>query len=158
MRPAATARALVQALGLQRLPGEGGFFRPTWRTEKSSAILFLLTRDEFSALHRLDREEIWHFYAGHPVEHVQIDPDRGTAHVTHMGPAVLAGERPQVAVPAGVWQGARLDPSTAGADDYALLGCTVSPPWDEQGFILGERAALLESFPAQAILIRALTR
>jgi predicted cupin superfamily sugar epimerase len=156
--PVAGARAIIRALGLEPLPGEGGFFRATWANETCSAIFFLLTRDAFSALHCLDRDELWHFYAGQPVEHLQLDPNSGTARVTRMGPDVLAGELPQLPVSAGVWQGARLVPHLAMAADYALLGCTVSPPWDERGFTLGQRDRLTRLFPAQATLIQALTR
>lgn len=158
MRPSATARALIQTLGLVPLPDEGGFFRQTWRGNTSSAIFFLLTRDAFSALHRIDQDEVWHYYAGHPVEHLQLDPASGTARATRIGPDVLAGEQPQVPVPAGTWQGARLDPSVATEYDYSLLGCTVSPPWDARSFTLGERDALTRAFPGHATLILALTR
>ena len=153
-----TARRLIQALQLAPLPGEGGFFRPTWRNDTASAILFLLTRADFSALHRLDRDEVWHFYLGHPVEHVQLDPRSGSATMTRMGSGILAGEQPQLVVSAHTWQGARLDPQVDSRDDYALLGCVVSPPWDDAGFRLGDPAELIGEFPGQAALIRALTR
>src|SRR5215204_3564764 len=106
----ATARVLIASLDLQPLPGEGGFFRQTWRSSTASAILFLLTREAFSALHRLDRDEVWHFYRGHPVEHVQLNPADGNATITRIGPDVLAGEQPQLVVSENKWQGARLDP------------------------------------------------
>ncbi len=152
----AAARALIAALDLAPLPAEGGFFRATWRNATGSAIYFLLTADDFSALHRLEQDEIWHFHAGDRIEHVQLDPRDGTVRVTVMSAAVLAGDQPQVIVPGGCWQGARL---AAGATQgYALVGCTVSPPWDERGFELARRADLLRAFPAQGALIAALTR
>ena len=70
----AAARALIERLGLAPLPEEGGFFRVTWRGAHGSAILFLITPEEFSALHRIAQDELWHFHAGDPVEHVRIDP------------------------------------------------------------------------------------
>ncbi len=157
--PRATARSLIDALSLIPLPQEGGFFRQTWRSETSSAILFLLTPDDFSALHRLDREEVWHFHGGEPMEHVQLDPRDGTMKIGRLGSDILAGELPQIFVPPGVWQGARLlKRAIAPATDYSLVGCTVSPPWNERGFALGERDPLTRSFPAAAELIHALTR
>lgn len=160
----AAAAEIIAALKLAPLPGEGGFFRATWRTTTGSSIYFLITADDFSALHRITHDEIWHFYGGDPVDHVQIDPDNGNCTVAHMGPAVLAGDQPQVIVPAGRWQGARLAPAAA-ADSpgqvrhgYALFGCTVSPPWDERGCEIGARAELIRQFPAQAGWIAALTR
>jgi len=152
-----TAAQLIAHLQLAPLPGEGGWFRQTSRRATASAIYFLLTRDDFSALHRIAQDEGWHFYAGDRVEHVQFATD-GSAHVARMGPDVLAGDQPQVIVPAGTWQGARLAPNRQDAAGWALLGCTVSPPWDERGFELGRRDALLAEFPAHAGVIRVLTR
>lgn len=153
------ARELVDALGLAPLPAEGGYFRSTWRSESASAIYFLLTAEEFSALHRIGQDEIWHFYAGDPVAHVQLDPATGGVSLARLGPDVPGGDQPQVVVPAGVWQGAHL---VAGSESlkhgFALLGCTVSPPWDERSFALGDRDELTRAFPTQAALIRALTR
>jgi uncharacterized protein len=163
----ATAREIVAALRLAPLPHEGGFFRATWRNTTGSAIYFLLTETDFSALHRLTHDEVWHFYAGDVVEHVQLDPCDGSLRVARMGSAVLAGDEPQVAVPAGVWQGARIAPASAAdtAGDaacrrsgYALFGCTMSPPWDERGFELAARVGLTREFPAHAAWIAALTR
>lgn len=149
---------LIETLGLQPLPGEGGFFRSTWRSDRTSAILFLLTRTDFSALHRLDREELWHYHAGAPVEHVRLDPSTGTVTVSRLGSDIPAGQEPQIAVPKGVWQGARLLASHAGGSDYALVGCTVSPPWEDSALVLAQREKLICSFPQHRELIGALTR
>lgn len=161
----AAAREIIAALRLEPLPGEGGFFRQTARTETVSAILYLMTADHFSALHRLAQDELWHFHAGDTIEHVQFDARDGRAHVARLGAEVLAGDASQVFVPAGAWQGARIAAGRSGAESrdertqgYALLGCTVSPPWEESGFELGRRDALLRSFPAQWEWIEALTR
>jgi len=89
-------------------------------------------------------------------------PQDGTGRTTTLGANVLAGEVPQFLVPAGVWQGARLAPDnprdTSAGPDWALLGCTMTPAWDEKRFELAERAALLRAFPGAAAHIRALTR
>lgn len=153
MNPA--ARAIVDQLRLEPLPQEGGFYRVTWRNATASAILFLITPEEFSALHRLAQDEVWHFHAGDPVEQIQLDPRAHTVESTRLGPTVGQGDRPQVVVPAGVWQGARLAEARLG---FALLGCTVSPPWTEEGFELAERAALQAAFPSHPAIIHALTR
>jgi uncharacterized protein len=154
----ASARDVIASLRLVPLPAEGGFFRQTHRTGTASAILFLLTEDNFSALHRLAQDEIWHFYAGDPVEHLQLEGRSGAAQVTRLGSDVLAGAALQALVPAGVWQGARLAAVPGARHGYALLGCTVSPPWDEAGFELAKRTKLLDDFPAAAKWIKALTR
>jgi uncharacterized protein len=158
------ARHVIAALGLEPLPREGGYFRQTSRSASASAIYFLITPQELSTLHRLAQDEVWHFYAGDAVDHVQLDPNTGALRVTRMGADILAGDTPQVLVPGGVWQGARVIARTESpsggqhAQGWALLGCTVSPPWDERSFELARRDELLRSFPEHAAWIRMLTR
>jgi predicted cupin superfamily sugar epimerase len=163
----AEAGHLISRLGLAPLPGEGGFFAPTWTSDKNradgracgSAILFLITGSDFSALHRLGMDEIWHFHAGDPAELTLLDPVAASCRTVVLGPDVGGAHVPQAIVRAGTWQGARLGPTVAaGARGWALFGCTVSPAWDERDFELGERASLLREFPGHAELIRALTR
>ena len=168
----AEAEKIIARLGLAPLPNEGGFFRQSWVSRErladgraaGSAIYFLLTPEGFSALHRLKTDELWHFYAGDPVEHLQLDPRDGSARLTTLGSDVLAGQTSQLIVRGGIWQGARLVLSPteglapAAGRGWALLGCTLAPAWDEREFLLGQRAELSTGFPAQAGLIAALTR
>jgi predicted cupin superfamily sugar epimerase len=149
------------------LPGEGGFFVSTWTSPEvrtdgrplGSAILFLITETDFSALHRLRSDEIWHFNSGDPMELARLDPVSASVSLITLGPDVAGGELPQAIVPAGHWQGARICPNAGGdAKGWTLLGCTVTPAWDEGEFELGQRDALLAEFPAHGDLIRSLTR
>src|SRR3954463_7672180 len=90
----AAARQVIAALKLEPLPQEGGYFRATWRNEHASAIYFLITPNDFSAFHRLAQDEMWHFYAGDPVEHVQLDPKNYTSRISLLGPNISAGQFP----------------------------------------------------------------
>ena len=154
---------MIERLGLEPLPGEGGYFRHTWAGPPTAgrpagtAILFLMTEQDFSALHRCDADEVWLFQAGDPIEHVQLGPTPGEISVATLGTNVLGGHSPQVIARAGAWQGARLVSSGFGAG-WALLGCTMSPGWWEKGFELGRREELLTAYPKAAWHIRALTR
>jgi predicted cupin superfamily sugar epimerase len=161
------ARQIISKLGMNPLPQEGGFFVPAWTSPErgpggralASAILFLITEADFSALHRLKTDEIWHFHAGDPAELVRLGPGAGFSRVTVLGPDVAGGHAGLAVVPAGEWQGARiLQPQAEGAHGWTLFGCTVAPAWDERDFELGSREALIAEFPAQTDLIRALTR
>ena len=69
-----------------------------------------------------------------------------------MGDDLAAGQRPQVVVPAGVWQGS----STCG--EWTLLGTTMTPPYTDEGFELGRRDELLADWPSAAGRIAELTR
>ena len=143
--------AVAAALGLEPLPDEGGLFRRTHVDAHSSAIYYMLIAPDFSALHALTVVETYHFYAGDPLRLLLLHPD-GTAEEPLLGPDVAAGQRPQVVVPAGAWQGS----SPTGA--WTLVGTTMAPPFDWEGFTLGERAALQARYPQVAPRIAALTR
>jgi predicted cupin superfamily sugar epimerase len=59
-----------------------------------------------------------------------LRPGVAAASLSRLGPDVLGGEVPQLIVPGGVWQGARL---AAGAGrGWALMSCTMAPAWDER--------------------------
>jgi predicted cupin superfamily sugar epimerase len=118
-----------------------------------SAIYYLLHGSHVSALHRLLTDEIYHFYLGDPVELVLLYPD-GTDEVRRLGNNLAAGERPQITVPRGVWQGSRL----GRPGHFALLGTTMAPGYDPADFELGDRRRLLSSHPQRSDEIYALTR
>jgi predicted cupin superfamily sugar epimerase len=166
------ANEIIQLLGLAPLPSEGGFYREMYRAEEAlassvlparyggarvfgSAIYYLLHDEHFSALHRLQTDEVYHFYLGHPVELLLLHPD-GRDELLRLGTDLAAGQRPQAVVPRGDWQGARLATSQPGA--FALMGTTMAPGYDLADFALGDRATLAAQYPRRAELIAALTR
>jgi hypothetical protein len=163
------AADVIRMLDLQPLAMEGGFFRETYRSKRcltpsslgdpyqqekaaGTAIYYLLTPETFSALHRLPTDEIFHHYLGGPVEMLQLWPD-GRSSVMLIGIDLAAGQRPQVVVPAGVWQGSRLLPGA----DFALMGTTMAPGFDFADFEPGMRGELMKRFPDQTERIRFLT-
>jgi predicted cupin superfamily sugar epimerase len=142
---------VAELLGLEPLPDEGGLFRRTFIDAHASAIYFLLIAPDFSALHRLTATEIYHWYAGSPLRLLLLG-GAGDISEPVLGPDLAAGQRPQIVVPAGVWQGS----SSTGA--WSLVGTTTAPPFDWDGFELGERAALTAGYPEAAGRIAELTR
>ncbi len=126
-----TAPEVIRLLDLSAHP-EGGWFRETWRHEPATpgrrgagtAIYYLLAAGERSRRHRVDATEVWHFYAGDPLE-LAVAEARMV-----LGPDLAAGQRPQVVVPPGAWQAA----VPLGA--WTLVGCTVSPAFEMDGFEL----------------------
>jgi predicted cupin superfamily sugar epimerase len=158
---------LLRTFDFQPISQEGGYFFSTYHSEAmlpgltpdkpprlaGSSIYFLLKPGDFSALHRLKEDEIYHYYDGSPIELLQLFPD-GTGRLTICGPAFWKGQQPQVLVWHDVWQGSRpLDPKT-----YALLGTTMTPGFDAADFDLGKRDDLIRSYPKFAKQIKALTR
>jgi len=126
---------VVDRLGLRPHP-EGGWYVETWRAPvvegeraPSSAILYLLAAGERSHWHRVDAAEVWQWSAGGPLE---LDVWDGTGPVVRhrLGGDVVAGDSPQMVVPAGAWQAARP------LGDWALVGCIVAPAFRFEGFEL----------------------
>ncbi len=104
-----SADDLIRLLGLAPHP-EGGHFRETFRdTQKlpsgraaSTAIYYLLRDGERSHWHRVDAAEVWHWHMGAPLLlSIKADGAEGPAREHVLGCELLAGERPQIVVPAG---------------------------------------------------------
>lgn len=158
-------RRIIELLGLEPIPVEGGLFHQTWRLVADetipagavvgTAIYAALTDDDdsFSAMHRLTEVEIWHFYAGDPVELVLLHPD-GSVELPVLGADILGGQQPQVIVPAGTWMGGAL---VAGGT-FALFGTTMAPGFTPGSFEAGVREELVARWPAAAARIARLTR
>ena len=142
---------VIELLGLEPMPDEGGMWAQSWRDEQSTAIYFLLRPGDFSALHRLSGPELWHHYAGAAVEMLLLEPG-GAVSRPALGDDLDRGQRPMVAVPAGVWMAA----GTTG--DWSLTGTTMAPVFQPEGFELGDPDELAEAYPEAAADIARFTR
>ena len=162
-----TAEEVITLLQLEPLAVEGGFFRETYRSRRqlapadgfagqrslTTAIYYLITPDDFSALHRLPGTEIFHFYCGDPVIMLQLLPD-GMSRTITLGSDLASGQQPQVVVGGGIWQGCRLAPG----GKWALLGTTMSPGFDLDDYQTGSCDDLIARYPGVAAEIRAYTK
>lgn len=165
MQKRPTLKEVIAMLNLKPLPEEGGFYAETYRSKisvgsdggprsVSTAIFYLLTATDFSALHRLKHDEIFHFYQGDSVQMLFIQPN-GEGRKVVLGADLLNGDLPQVTVPAGVWQGSRINKVNLG---WSLLGTTMAPGFDFADFELGDRDALTATCPQYAQEIEQLTK
>ena len=125
---------VIRLLDLKPHP-EGGYFRETFRDlqkengrARSTAIYYLLKAGEISRWHRIDAVEIWHWYAGAPLELKQHDGSGLRSFL--LGWALTEAQVPQAVVPVRCWQSAR----SLGA--YSLVGCTVAPGFEFSAFEL----------------------
>ncbi|MFM0630537.1 cupin domain-containing protein [Paraburkholderia xenovorans] len=158
---------LIRRLDLKPHP-EGGFFSETYRSAErvirdsddgaaetrsaSTAIYYLLCDGAHSAWHRIKFDEVWHFYAGEPLN-VHVLDETG-ALVTHkLGNALAHADAVfQAVVPAGLWFAAECaDPAT-----FALVGCTVAPGFEFSEFELADVGALKARHPQHTALIERL--
>jgi predicted cupin superfamily sugar epimerase len=164
-----TAQEIIKFFQMKPLPDEGGYYVETYRAKGkitqanlppgysawrnfSTAILYLLTPDTFSRLHRVRSDEVFHFYLGDPVTMLQLHPD-ASSKIIILGQDILNGQCVQAVVPAGVWQGCFLNQG----GKFALLGCTVSPGFEFADYESGRQNELLDKYPEQQDLIIKLT-
>ena len=149
---------------------EGGAFREWYRSELAApknllppgfagnrnfctAIYFLLKEKQFSAFHKIQSDEIWHFYYGDALEIYEIESN-GNLLIHHLGANPEKGETFQCVIQAGNWFASRV----AKGGSYSLVGCTVSPGFDFADFELAKRDELIKQFPLHAGLIEELTK
>jgi len=154
------AQYWIKRLNMQPHP-EGGYYAETYRSEGkiepldrsySTGIYFLLLEENFSAFHRISYDEMWHFYAGSPVEVILLQ-DNGELIIQRLGSNPDKGETFQFVVPGGTWFGSRM----ADQSSYALVGCTVAPGFDFRDFEMAKRSKLSEQFPQHRQIIREMT-
>ncbi len=158
------AAYLIQALNLLPHP-EGGFYRQTYKSELAitlhgnrkrhagTAIYYLLSEQDFSALHRIQSDELWLFHQGEPLEIIIFNSNNEVQAII-LGNDIEAGEQPQAMIPAHTWFGARIK-SRKG---YSLVSCTVSPGFDFADFELANRNELINQFPQHKGVVEAFTR
>ena len=162
-----TAVELIELLGLEPLPEEGGFYRETFRSSRRlpagslgpaydgprdalTAIYFLVTPASPSAWHLLPSDEVFLWHAGAPVRMLRLPPT-GPAEPITLGVDFTANQRPQAVVPGGVWQGCRLEDGVE--PGWALLSCLVAPGFDFADFHVAtppEVTELAKRFPEHA--------
>lgn len=163
-----TVEQLIEKYQLIPHP-EGGYFRETYRSEGvipdsalpgnfkgdrnyCTGIYFLLPQGTKSCLHRIQSDEMWHFYLGGSMTLILMHEDYGIQNII-LGSDILAGETVQFVVPAGWWFGGYPNSESV----YSFVGCTVAPGFDFADFELADRTNLLSKFPESSDLILKLT-
>lgn len=152
---------LIKRLKLKKHP-EGGYFKQTYTADTvvnivgydkpryiSTAIYYMLVGDQFSALHRVKSDELWHHYTGGSLTLYAIH-NRKLSRIK-MGKSRC--EASQVVIKANTWFAASLNDKKS----YCLLGCTVSPGFDYNDWELAERNELIKMYPQHRTIIERYT-
>lgn len=162
-------KELISIFHLSEHP-EGGFYKETYRSKgliKESeltsefsgdrnfctGIYFLLASDNFSAFHRINQDEMWHFYEGSSLT-IHMFNEEGNYSFQKVGLDFKNGELPQFTVPKKVWFAAEVNE----ANSYSFVGCTVSPGFDFDDFELANSHELVSKFPSHQELIKKFNR
>ncbi|MCF8229353.1 MAG: cupin domain-containing protein [Bacteroidales bacterium] len=159
-----SAQHWIDKLEMQKHP-EGGYFKEVYRSEETidrlslneryggdrnyaTAIYFLIAGEDFSGFHKLNSDEIWHFYEGKSLIIHMISQD-GKLTQKKLGHDWESGEQPMVVIPRHSWFAGEMIDKKA----YTLFGCTVAPGFDFKDFILADKAKLSQQFPQHEKLI-----
>jgi predicted cupin superfamily sugar epimerase len=158
----------ISQLNLQRHP-EGGYFKETYRSVEnipayalperfhgdrsfSTAIYYLLEQGDYSAFHRINSDECWHFYAGGTLLIHVIENNQYTS--IQLGPNINQGDLFQFVVPAKAWFASEPAVGTT----FSLAGCTVAPGFNFLDFEMAKVEELLAAYPAYNNVINRLCR
>ena len=135
-----TAKEVIEALNLSPHP-EKGHYIETFRDSPASGdratstyIYYLLEGEQGqSHWHRvLDAVEVWHYYAGAPLQLSLSRDDGKPVRDVVLGPDILEGQRPQAIVERGEWQHA------LSLGEWTLVGCSVAPGFVFESFEMAE--------------------
>ena len=152
------ARQLITKYQLQPHP-EGGYYLQTYCSTEiikkdalpnrfkgnryfSTAIYFLLEGKQFSAFHRIQSDELWHFYTGVGLHIFILYPD-GRGEVLKLGDDLANGYSFQQKVPADCWFASK----PVNENGFSFVGCTVAPGFDFADFELAKKDELLKEYP-----------
>jgi predicted cupin superfamily sugar epimerase len=164
-----TVQQLIQQFNLLPHP-EGGFYKETYRSAEvipvsvldkrfkgdrnfSTAIYFLLEQGNFSAFHKIQSDECWHFYSGGPLL-IHVIHINGKFETIKLGNDILQKQVFQCVIPAGCWFASEPTPGS----EFSFVGCTVAPGFDFEDLELAKADDLLRSYPRYENIIKQLCR
>lgn len=117
------------------------------------AIYYLIDAQDFSAMHRVTGDMLYHFYDGYPVQMLLLYPD-GHSEVCTFSNDLSKDGKPMKVIPGGTWLGSHMLPG----GDYAFMGVSMAPGFNPADYEIGQRAELIKEYPTQKKLIEQLTR
>jgi uncharacterized protein len=156
---------------------EGGYYAETYASEDqcspkryegkhrpcSTAIYYLLRTPDspISIFHRIQADEMWHFYQGLPLIIHVLDEEKSshTEWILDNRLDLNSEARPQILVPYGKWFAAEIVTTVKEErqQNYTLCGCICTPGFNYEEYEIAKRSYLLEKFPNLQELITRLT-
>jgi uncharacterized protein len=149
---------------------EGGYFAECYRSQEAvkpaspryqgdprcagTSIYYLLEKNDFSAWHKVNSDEGWHYYQGSPVYIHRIDKTGQLSTVILGNPLEIKEASFQIFIPAEDWFAAELLDKTS----FVLVGCTVSPGFEFLDFELAKREELVSQFSEHQDILKRLTK
>ena len=153
----------IERLGLVKHV-EGGYYKQIYASQKqcpehnirnlATCIFYLLEGNDFSAFHRINADEIWHFFLGSSLTLYNINENEPKMKINKLGKDFEKSENLQVIIPQGDWFAAEVDDRSS----FTLVGCTVIPGFEYKNFEIGKKQSLLQKFPLYRDLVEKLCR
>ncbi|MCI5166577.1 MAG: cupin domain-containing protein [Candidatus Electrothrix sp. GM3_4] len=148
-----TAEDIINLLGLDPHPTEGGYFRRTYQADLScdtengsrmllTSIYYMLTKDSPVGFLHKNKSNIIHFHQlGASIKYTIVSPD-GVLSEKILGANIAHGETLQLLVPGGCWKASRIC-----AGDYALISEAVSPGFEYADNEIATEELIMQLFP-----------
>jgi predicted cupin superfamily sugar epimerase len=115
-----------------------------------TALFFMVTPEKPVQLHRVQNDQLYHYYQGDPIEVLMLY-ESGTSELVVMGPNIVGGQLVQLFIPGGTFHTARI----TGHRRWFLGGVTAWPGVDPSRDVeLGDAAALAVQYPEAAADLR----
>ena len=143
---------------------EGGYYKQIYASNKqclennnrnlATCIFYLLDGKDYSAFHKINGDEIWHFFIGSSLTIYIINEKESKLIIEKLGPNLDKGENFQIIINEGNWFAAEVDDKTS----FTLVGCTVIPGFDFKYFEIAKRKSLLLKFPKYKQIIEKLAK
>lgn len=146
---------LIRTLGLER--GSCGYMAKTFDSDlpvtpdgaptrpAGSCLYFLVTANAGIAVHRIWSDQIYHHYAGAPLDVLLLHRDGSVAR-HRVGADLSDGVRPQLLIPAGTYHLGRVSDSAR----WALLGTTSWPAVTADEVEMSSIDKLAREYPSAA--------
>lgn len=143
---------------------EGGFYKQIYASKKqcqehenrnlATCIFYLLEGNDFSAFHKINGDEIWHFFIGSSLTIYIINENDSKLKIVKLGKDLDKGENLQLIINEGNWFAAEVNDKSS----FTLVGCTVIPGFEFKNFKLAKKKSLLLKFPSYKWVIEKLAK
>ncbi len=143
---------------------EGGFYKQIYASKKqcqehgnrnlATCIFYLLDGNDFSAFHKINGDEIWHFFIGSSLTIYIFNEKDSKLKIVKLGKDLDKGENLQLIINEGNWFAAEVNDKSA----FTLVGCTVIPGFEFKNFRLAKKKSLLLKFPSYKGIIEKLAK
>lgn len=151
---ATTKQVIIEKLGLEPHPSEGGYFKRSYTSTVEvncesgsratlSSIYYMLTDDSpIGYLHKNKSDIIHYFHHGSPIDYFIIHRNGQLEKVT-LGNNLEKGHQLQLIVKGGCWKASELKDG-----EYGLLSEAVSPGFEYEDMELADRSIIQKLYPA----------